>query len=194
MKKQIEEISKEDVKGYEKLVNFTKKIFDKGFTELADVPFDKPFVMMQQVPALLKLKSYKSVYSLVSSYIKNEKLRRMLSMHPLLVGGNPFTTTSIYGLILYLEKKWGIHYSMGGTGNIIKGYEKLMNEVGIEIIKGHEVTKIISNTNKVTGVQLNDQSIIEANNVICNADPPAVYEKMLNSNKDNSLMFKWKKK
>ena len=62
MKKQIEEISKEDVKGYEKLVNFTKKIFDKGFTELADVPFDKPFVMMQQLPALLKIKSYKSVY------------------------------------------------------------------------------------------------------------------------------------
>jgi phytoene desaturase len=96
MRNQIEKINKEDVKGYEKLVNFTKKIFDKGFTELAGVPFDKPFVMMQQLPALLKLKSYKSVYSLVSSYIKNEKLRRMLSMHPLLVGGNPFTTTSIY--------------------------------------------------------------------------------------------------
>ncbi len=141
MKDQIEKLSKEDVNGYEKLVNFTKKIFDKGFLELADVPFDKPFVMMQQLPALLKLKSYKSVYSLVSSYIKNEKLRRMLSMHPLLVGGNPFTTTSIYGLILYLEKKWGIHYSVGGTGNIIKGFEKLMNEVGIEIIKNSEVTK-----------------------------------------------------
>ena len=66
MKKQIEEINKKDVEGYEKLVHFTKKVFDKGFTELADVPFDKPFVMMQQLPALLKLKSYKSVYSLVS--------------------------------------------------------------------------------------------------------------------------------
>ena len=105
MKKQIKKINEKDVEGYEKLVNFTKKIFDKGFTELADVPFDKPFVMIQQLPALLKLKSYKSVYALVSSYIENEKLRRMLSMHPLLVGGNPFTTTSIYGLILYLEKK-----------------------------------------------------------------------------------------
>jgi len=193
MKNQIEKINKDDVKGYEKLVSFTKKIFDKGFTELADVPFDKPFVMMQQLPALLKLKSYKSVYSLVSSYIKNEKLRRMLSMHPLLVGGNPFTTTSIYGLILYLEKKWGIHYSMGGTGNIIKGFEKLMNEVGIKIIKGHEVTKIISKDNKITGVQLNNQKNIETNNVICNADPPAVYEKMLNGNQNNSIMFKWKK-
>ena len=193
MKRQIKKIDKDDVKGYEKLVNFTKKIFDKGFTELADVPFDKPFVMIKQLPALLKLKSYKSVYSLVSSYIKNEKLRRMLSMHPLLVGGNPFTTTSIYGLILYLEKKWGIHYSMGGTGNIIKGFEKLMNEVGIKIIKGNEVTRIITNKNRITGVQLNDQTKINAQNVICNADPPGVYEKMLNGNANNSLLFKLKK-
>ena len=193
MKRQIEKISKEDVKGYERLVDFTKRIFDKGFTELADVPFDKPFVMMQQLPALLKLKSYKSVYSLVSSYVKNEKLRRMLSMHPLLVGGNPFTTTSIYGLILYLEKKWGIHYSMGGTGNIVKGFEKLMNEVGIKIIKGKEVTKIITNNQKISGIQLDDQNIINSQNIICNADPPAVYEKMLNGNRKNSFLFKWKK-
>jgi phytoene desaturase len=194
MKNQIENLSKVDVKGYEKLVTFTKKIFDKGFTELADVPFDKPFVMLQQLPALLKLKSYKSVYSLVSSYIQNEKLRRMLSMHPLLVGGNPFTTTSIYGLILYLEKKWGIHYSMGGTGNIIKGLEKLMNEVGVEIIKNSEVNKIILEKNKITGVQINNQTNIRANNVICNADPPAVYEKLLNENNKSSFLFKWKKK
>ena len=73
MKKQIEKISKEDVLGYEKLVKFTKKIFDKGFTELADIPFDKPLVMFKQLPALLKLRSYKSVYSLVSYYVKNEK-------------------------------------------------------------------------------------------------------------------------
>ena len=193
MKNQIQKINKTDVKGYEKLVNFTKKIFDKGFTELADVPFDKPFVMMKQLPALLKLKSYKSVYSLVSSYIQNEKLRRMLSMHPLLVGGNPFSTTSIYGLILYLEKKWGIHYSMGGTGNIIKGYEKLMNEVGIKILKESEVTKIISKNNKISGIQINNQIDIDADNVICNADPPAVYEKLLGQNKNNSILFNWKK-
>ncbi len=194
MVKQIKDISKDDVEGYQKLVNFTKKIFDKGFTELADVPFDRPFVMMQQLPALLKLKSYKSVYSLVSSFIKNEKLRRMLSMHPLLVGGNPFTTTSIYGLILYLEKKWGIHYSMGGTGNIIRGLEKLMLEEGIDIIKNSEVTEIISKSNKITGVKLNDQEIIDAENVICNADPPAFYEKMLKKNGQGSFIFNWKKK
>ena len=149
MKSQIEKINKDDVRGYENLVKFTKKIFDKGYIELADVSFDRLFSMMKHLPALLSLKSYKSVYSLVSSFVKNEKLRRILSMHPLLVGGNPFTTTSIYGLILYLEKKWGIHYSVGGTGQIIKGLEKLMIEENVKIIKGAEVNNFIVNKNKI---------------------------------------------
>ena len=192
MKSQIEKISKNDVKGYENLLKFTQKIFDKGFSELADVPFDRLFFMMKQLPALINLKSYKSVYSLVSSQIKNEKLRRMFSMHPLLVGGNPFTTTSIYGLILFLEKKWGIHYSMGGTGNIIKGLEKLMLEENIKILKGSEVKKINLEDGKIKSIKLKNQKEIDADNVICNADPPAVYEELLDNKKSN-FIFKWKK-
>ena len=193
MKDQIRDLNEVDVIGYEKLVKFTKKIFDKGFSELSEVPFNKPMFMIKQIPALLNLKSYKSVYDLVSSYIKNEKLRRLLSMHPLLVGGNPFSTTSIYGLILYLEKKWGIHYSMGGTGKIINGMEKLMLEENINIIKGHEVTDIISKDNKIIGVRLDNNKEISANNVICNADPPAVYSGLIKS-KNNSSFFNWKMK
>ena len=193
MKDQINKINIADVKGYEKLVNFTKKIFDKGFTELSEVPFDKPSFMLKQIPALVNLKSYKSVYALVSSYIRNEKLRRLLSMHPLLVGGNPFTTTSIYGLILYLEKKWGIHYSMGGTGQIINGFEKLMKEENISILKNQEVVNIISKDGRIVGVKLDNDKEIEADNVICNADPPAVYSKLINS-KNSNLIFNWKMK
>ena len=193
MKKQIEKINKNDVKGYQELLKFTKKIFEKGFLELSDVPFNKPSFMLRQLPSLLNLKSYKSVYSLVSSYIKNTNLRKMLSMHPLLVGGNPFTTTSIYGLILYLEKKWGIHYSMGGTGHIIKGLEKLMLEQNIEIIKGNEVENILQNNNKVQGVKLDNNKEIKADYVVCNADPPAVYDKLLKKEKNNKI-FNWKRK
>ncbi len=193
MKNQISKINVDDVKGYEELVLFTKKIFDKGFTELSDVPFNKFNFMIKQLPSLLNLKSYRSVYSLVSSFIKDEKLRRVLSMHPLLVGGNPFTTTSIYGLILYLEKKWGIHYSMGGTGKIINGLEKLMIEENIEIIRGNEVINIISNNNKIEKVKLKNNKEIRADNVICNADPPEVYDKMINLNKVSSV-FDWKRK
>ena len=193
MENQMEKINKNDVKGYQDLLKFTKKIFDKGFLELSDVPFDKPSFMFKQLPALFNLKSYKSVYSLVSSYIKNTNLRKMLSMHPLLVGGNPFTTTSIYGLILYLEKKWGIHYSMGGTGHIIKGLEKLMLEQDIEVIKGNEVENILYDNHRVQGVKLDNNKEIKADYVVCNADPPAVYDKLLNQENNNKI-FNWKKK
>ena len=176
MEKEIQKFSKNDVSGYKKLVNFTQKIFDKGFTELSTRPFNNIKFMLKQIPALLKLKSYQSVYKLVSSYISNEKLRRVFSMHPLLVGGNPFTTTSIYTLILYLEKKWGIHYSIGGTGSVVNALEKLMKEEGIEIIKNAEVTEMLSSDNKIKGVQINNKENIYGNYVVCNSDPPNVYK------------------
>ena len=190
MEKEIKKFSDKDFKGYNELVNFTEKIFDKGFTDLSDKPFNKLPFMLKQIPALLKLKSYKSVYKLVSNYISNEKLRRVCSMHPLLVGGNPFTTTSIYTLILFLEKKWGIHYSMGGTGNIVKALEKLMLEEGIKIIKDAEVTEIITENKNVKSVKINNSTIIECNYIVCNSDPPNVYKNLIKSKNDYSFLFK----
>ena len=149
MEEQVKKFNSNDYEGYKNLVNFTEKIFDKGFTDLSDKPFNNLVFMMKQVPSLLKLKSYKSVYSLVSNYVSHEKLRRVFSMHPLLVGGNPFSTTSIYTLILFLEKKWGIHYSMGGTGSVVKALEKLMIEENIKIIKNASVKIAIESVEKL---------------------------------------------
>jgi len=194
MEKEIQKFSKSDVSGYKKLVNFTQKIFDKGFTELSTKPFNNIKFMLKQIPALLKLKSYQSVYKLVSSYISNEKLKKVFSMHPLLVGGNPFTTTSIYTLILYLEKKWGIHYSIGGTGSIVNALEKLMKEEGIEVIKNAEVTEMLNSGNKIDGVQINDKENMYGNYVICNSDPPNVYKNLIKSKKKYGFLFNQKVK
>ena len=189
MKNQIENLSKDDFSGYEKLLSFTEKIFDKGFTELSTKPFNEISFMIKQIPSLLKLRSYQSVYKLVSSFISNDKLRRVFSMHPLLVGGNPFTTTSIYTLILFLEKKWGIHYSMGGTGNIIKGLEKLMSEENIKVFKNSEATEIISENKKIKGVKINNKNILECDYVVCNSDPPNVYNNLIKSKKNYGFLF-----
>ena len=194
MEKEVKKFSEKDYEGYKKLVNFTEKIFDKGFTDLSDKPFNKLTFMLKQIPSLLRLKSYSSVYKLVSNYITNEKLRRVFSMHPLLVGGNPFTTTSIYTLILFLEKKWGIHYSMGGTGNVVKALEKLMQEENIKIMKSAEVTEIIFENNKVKGVEINNSKKIECDYIICNSDPPNVYQKLIKSKDSYNFLFKQKMK
>jgi phytoene desaturase len=194
MEKEVKKFSDKDFKGYKDLVNFTEKIFNKGFTDLSDKPFNNFTFMLKQIPSLLSLKSYQSVYKLVSNYITNEKLRRVFSMHPLLVGGNPFTTTSIYTLILFLEKKWGIHYSMGGTGSVVKALEKLMEEENIKIIKSAEVTEIISNNNEVKGVKINNSKIIECDYIVCNSDPPNVYRNLIKSKNNYNFLFKQKMK
>ena len=194
MEEQVKKFNPDDYKGYKKLVNFTEKIFDKGFTDLSDKPFNNLVFMIKQIPSLLKLKSYKSVYSLVSSFISNEKLRRVFSMHPLLVGGNPFSTTSIYTLILFLEKKWGIHYSMGGTGSVVQALEKLMLEENIKIIKGAEVTEILTESKKVKGIKINNSKIINSDYIICNSDPPNVYNNLIKSKEDYNFLFKQKMK
>ena len=194
MESEIKKFSEKDLKGYNKLVNFTEQIFNKGFTDLSDKPFNSVSFMIKQIPALLRLKSYKSVYKLVSNYISNEKLRRVFSMHPLLVGGNPFTTTSIYTLILFLEKKWGIHYSMGGTGNVVKALEKLMLEEGVTILKGSEITEIITKDKNVKAVKINNSKIISCDYIVCNSDPPNVYKNLIKSQNNYSFIFKQKMK
>jgi len=191
MESQISKISN-DLNGYKKLITFTEKIFNKGFVELSDKPFNNFLFMIKQIPALLKLKSYQSVYQLVSSYISNEKLRRIFSMHPLLVGGNPFSTTAIYALILFLEKKWGIHYAMGGTGKIVEALEKLMKEEDITILKNAEVVEFLTKNKKITGIQLKNDSIINCDYLIFNSDPPNVYKNLIKSNNQYNFLFNQK--
>ena len=193
-KKNLSEISKfnsTDVAGFEKLLKFSEKIFNKGYAELADKPFSNFLFMLKQIPSLLLLKSYLSVYKFVSKFIKDEKLKKVFSVHPLLVGGNPFSTTSIYTLILFLEKKWGVHYALGGTGKIVSGLEKLMNEIGIKIIKNDEVVKILTDKKEICGVVTKNNKIINAKTVVCNADPPFVYKYLLDQ-KQNNFFFKKK--
>jgi len=176
---QIERFSPEDKQGYLDFIKTTKAIFQKGFVELADKPFTNFGDMMKIVPDMIKLKSHKTVYSYVSGFIKNEFLRECFSFHPLLVGGNPFDTTSIYALIHYLEREWGIHYAMGGTGTIVSGLVRLFEELGGKIHYNAEIKEITVKDKKVNGIRLMDDTIIAADAVVSNADVAFTYRNMI---------------
>ena len=180
---QIRQFEPSDVQGYRRLLDLSESIFRVGFEQLSDQPFTRFWTMLKQVPALLKLQSYRTVYGLVSKYISNEKLRKVFSIHPLLVGGNPFTTTSIYTLIHFLERKWGIHFARGGTGALVKSLEKLMTEEGVTIETNFDVTRIEINpqTKKVTGLLSADGREIFCDGLVFNGDPPYAYENLLPS-------------
>lgn len=191
LKTEIARFSPKDADGYERMLLASKEIFDVGFSELADQTFLNFRDMLTQLPNLMRLRSDRTVWQFVSKYISHPHIRRAFSIQPLLVGGNPFTTTSIYSLIHYLERAWGVHFCMGGTGALVAALDDLMRRHGIVIRTGAEVEEIEMRDGRATGVRLANGERIMASNVICNADPPSVYKHLLS--KDEPLAQKPKR-
>lgn len=182
---EIDRWSPEDKEGYLKFIKTTKAIFQKGFVELSDKPFLKFSDMLKVAPDLIKLQSYKSVYKYTSKFIKNDFLRQCFSFHPLLVGGNPFDTTSIYALIHYLERQWGVHYAVGGTSALVSGMVKLFNELGGKLILNSEIEKIITEGKTVKGVELKDGTVQTADIIISNGDVANTYMNLIEEESRN---------
>jgi phytoene desaturase len=181
--KEIAKFDPKDVEGYKNLLKMSERIYKVGFDKLSFTPFHNFFFMIRQIPSLIKLKSYLTVFQLVSKYIKNEQIKQALSIQPLLLGGNPLETTSIYNLIHYLERKWGVHYAMGGTGAIIRAFEKLMNEEKIKINKNTDVKEIIFKNNKAIGVKAQNGRELFGEKIILNCDPAYAYKHIIKKKK-----------
>ncbi len=130
MIEQIRRLRPEDVDGYRRFVKYAGRVFDAGYKDLAATPFLRFSDMVRVAPDLIRLRADRPVYRTVSRYVKEEHVRQALSFHSLLVGGNPFETSSIYTLIHYLERKWGVTFPRGGTGALIAAFVRLFEELG----------------------------------------------------------------
>ena len=190
---QIEAKSPPDVEGYKKFLRYSQKVFNEGYTKLAHVPFLNWWSMIRVSPQLAKLQAYRSVYSMVASFIKDSHLRQAFSFHSLLVGGNPFSTSSIYTLIHHLERNWGVSFPKGGTGALVRGLVKLFEELGgtiqlnaevagIETAKGRSGTTPGSADTDITGVRFKDGSVWECKAVVSNADVVHTYRDLMKDN------------
>ena len=176
---EIRRFNPDDADGYLKLLDKSKKVYDVGFKQLAHRPFTRIWDMAKQVPALLILKCYKTVSQMVNSHLKHPLIRQAFSIHPLLVGGNPFKTTAIYTLIHYLERRWGVFFCMGGTGKLVEELAALMDRHGINIELNADVDEIIVDNNQATGVRLSNGKIVGADIVVFGGDPETCYQHLL---------------
>jgi phytoene desaturase len=133
LREQIESQWPDDVDGYQRFVDYARRVFEKGYQELAAQPFLRFSDMVRVAPSLARLRADRSVYSAVARFVKSEHLRQALSFHSLLVGGNPFETSAIYTLIHYLERNWGVLFPRGGTGALVRALVRLFEELGGEL-------------------------------------------------------------
>ena len=176
---EIERIEPRDRAGYLALLEHSRRIYDIGFTQLSAQPFHRLGTMLRQVPHLLGLRNYETVWQMVSRHLVSDKLRRAFSIQPLLVGGNPFDTTSIYGLIHFLERAHGVHFAMGGTGAVTQALGGLMERQGIAQRLSTTVERVRIEQGVARGVVLADGTVVEADIVVSDADAAHLYRDLV---------------
>lgn len=179
MRAEVARLSPSDVAGYERFMELAEEIYQIGFERLGAVPFESWTDMARVAPHLLRLQSYRTIYGLVAKYIRDPRLRIAFSFHPLFVGGNPFSVTSIYGLISFLERRWGVHFAMGGTGSLVTGMVDLIKGQGNVVRCGADVSEILLDGKRATGVRLAGGECIAADVVVSNADVAWTYRNLL---------------
>lgn len=168
-----------DVQGYRRFLAYSKELYREGYEKLGAVPFLSFWDMVKAAPQLARLEAWNSVYAKVAEFIKDEKLRQAFSFHSLLVGGNPFETSSVYALIHALERKGGVWFPRGGTGALVRGLVHLFEDLGGVVRLNAPVDRILLNGEQVRGVELVGGETLEADLVCSNADVVHTYKTLL---------------
>ena len=179
MRAEVARFSPGDVAGYERFMRASEATFRIGFERLGHVPFGSWASMVKVAPHLVRRQAFRSVFGLVSRYVRDPRLRVVLSFHPLLIGGNPLAASAIYSLIAFLERRWGVHFAMGGTGRVIQGLVSLIEGQGGTVRCGADVEAITVERGAATGVRLASGQVIPAEIVVSNADPAWTYRHLL---------------
>jgi len=179
MRAEIAAFEPSDVDGYEDFLVESERCYQTGFQKMIDRPFHTIGRMAAQMPGLITRRADRSVHGLVSKYVRNTNVRQALSFHPLFIGGNPLRTSGVMSLISYLERQYGVHYAMGGTGALAQGIADLARRHGATFRLGAEVDEIVVKDGAARGVRLADGETVAADCVISNADAGWTYTRLL---------------
>ncbi len=199
MREQIARLAPEDLEGYEKFHEAARAIFKRGFLELGYTYFGSLGSMLSVVPDLLKLGAVRPLFSFTRKYFKSDKMRQVFSFEPLLVGGNPLKVPAIYAMIHFVEKTWGIHFAMGGTGALVNGLIRKFEDMGgsIRFNAGVASIDVVKQGGKrvATGVTLQSGEKLAADLVVSNADYATTYLKLVDKahrkiNRDALVKFR----
>ncbi|KQN81330.1 phytoene dehydrogenase [Sphingomonas sp. Leaf67] len=183
LRSEIAKLDPGDIAGYARFLEYSAGVYEEGYVKLGHVPFLDFASMIKAAPALVKYQAWRSVYSIVSSFVKNEKLRQALSFHTLLVGGDPMKTSSIYALIHKLERDGGVWFALGGTNKLVAGMVRLFEKLGGTLILNDPVASIDTLGDRATGVTTKSGVVIGADMVATNADLMHSYKDLLSGSR-----------
>jgi phytoene desaturase len=181
MRAEVARFNPADLDGYERFLAEAAVCYRLGFEKLGAVAYNTLADLFAAVPSLMRMRGWRSIHAMVAHYIRDPKLRIVFSFHPLLIGGNPFSVTCVYSLINILERRYGVHWAMGGTGAIVRGMVGLLAERGVAVRCNAEVREITIANRRATGVILANGEHLPADIVVSNADVAWTYRNLIDA-------------
>jgi phytoene desaturase len=181
MRAEVRRVSPSDVPGYERFIAEAEHCYQLGFEALGDKAFDSLGDLIKASPAILRMRGWRSLHSMVATHLQHPKLRTAMSLQSLLIGGNPFSVTCVYSLINALERRWGVHWAMGGTGALIRGLVSLLHGLGGQLRLGAKVQRIEVEGGRATGVTLANGERLPADIVVSNGDTAWTYKNLVDA-------------
>jgi len=179
MRAEVARVSADDLAGYDNFMREAERCYELGYQELGTAPFETIPDLLRAVPSMLRMRAWESILTMARRHFKSHKLQQVFSFHPLLIGGNPTNVTCVYSLIASLERRFGVHSAMGGTGAIVSAMVRLLKRVGGELRLSAEVDRIVVESGRARGVTLKSGERIEADMVVSNADAAWTYQTAL---------------
>lgn len=179
LRQEIAKLDPADIEGYARFLDYSRGVYEEGYVKLGAKAFLDFGSMIKAAPALARYQAWRSVYSIVASFVKNEKLRQALSFHTLLVGGDPMKTSSIYALIHKLERDGGVWFAKGGTNRLIAGMVRHFERLGGTIRLADPVASIETLGDRATGVTTASGYHLDVDAVASNADIMHSYKDLL---------------
>lgn len=167
--------------GYTAFMEEADSCYQLGFESLGCHAFDSTADLLKAIPSMVRMKGWRSLHAMVASHLKHPKLRQAMSLQSLLIGGNPFSVTCVYSLINALERRYGVHWAMGGTGTLVNGLVDLLEGMGGSLRTGAEVRRIEVTGGRATGVTLANGETLPADIVVCNADTAWTYKNLIDA-------------
>ena len=163
-----------------------QKFVEKNFAKATDFFTASNLKLLGQLNALDKL------YTHVSRYFKDDRLRQAFSMQSMYLGISPFDAPAVYTLLPYTElAEDGLYYPEGGIYALPAAMAAVARKLGVQIETNQNVTQIMVKAGKARGVCV-DGEMLPADLVISNADLPYTYTDLLSARPAKCEESSWK--
>jgi phytoene desaturase len=171
--------------GWEKIINRSETMWEvsrESFVE-SELSSIWPLLKRRNLLSLVKqIAPFTSLRKLSNKLDLDPHLKMIIDRYATYTGSDPRIAPAVLLTIAFVESTFGAWHIKGGIGQLSVALEQRCRELGVGFKFNSLVTKILSSSQAVTGIQTQNGKTIHTDLVVANADAEYVFNQLLDKN------------